>query len=227
MFLDENNDYLTVWKLAHNWANVSPDNSDPSALPNEVKQGIHRTLSAIANRAITARNRKKVIFADEDTFEFLFFEIFNYLKLLKVQRKSVYDKSFLDSVYVKRAEVLRWCQNDFLDPPPIWQLSESNSSSSVSNDNDDEDEETSWYDSLTPKRKQKVACLELAKKLWKINPEWSYEEVFRHSIMKQYGNPEVFTLRSFKEWAREFAPETAKIGGRPKASNTYEQLKKR
>lgn len=226
MFLEESDDYRTVWKLAHQWANAPLENSDPANLPSEIKHNIHRVLAAIGNKSISARNKKGLIFADNGAFDFYVFELFNYLKLIRMQRTSKFDQPFLDSIYVKRPEVLRWCQNDFITPPQFWAPAIP-AAATPEETQTDEDEETGWYEDLTDKRKKRVACLEVAKKLWSINPEQSYEDVFRHPIMQQYGNPQIFSLRSFKEWANPFASEFAKTGGRPKDSNPYDQLKKR
>lgn len=225
MYLD-NNDYQTVWRLAHNWAGGDPDTNYADKLPTELTEAIHRLMHAAYNRAILIRNRKRAFFLDESFLSSVF--DFNHTnRFLKCLRKDVFDKAYLDAIYVKRGDVLRWCQKEFYEPPPVWRLAETSSAPVLTNESADDDKETDWYENLTPARKQRVACLELAKKLWKINPNQTYEEVFRHSDMIQFGNPQVFSLNSFKKWAREFAPDPAKIGGRPKETNSYEALKKR
>lgn len=225
MFLDVSEDYQTVWKLAHLWADVPFENSDPTNLPLAVRTYIHRMLSAIANKHIAARNRNRLIFADEGAFDFLFFELFNYMKLLKVQRREIFDKPFLDSIYVKRPEVLRWCQTDFLEPPSIWKLPEPLDTAADSKNAQEDEDETGWYDSLTDPRKKRVACLEMAKLLWKANPKLSYAEVYNHPAMAQYGNRSIFTtLNSFKRWAGKFAPEEIRQGGRHEKSSNYDDL---
>lgn len=223
MYLDSK-DFQTVWRLAHNWVDADPDKSDPAALPDDLKEAIHRLMQAAFSQTISVRTRKRSFFFEE-SFLASIFDHGHFNRFLRCLRKDEFDKAYLDSVYVKRGDILRWCQNEFLDPPPIWRLAET--TSAPANEGVEDDEATEWYERLTEARKQRVTCLEMAKKLWKINPEQKYEEVFRHPIMKQYGNPEVFTLNAFKKWAREFAPEYAKTGGRPKETNPYEQLKKR
>ncbi|WP_143057498.1 hypothetical protein [Nitrosomonas sp. Nm51] len=69
---------------------------------------------------------------------------------------------------------------------------------------------------MTEQRKMKVACLELAKMLWKENPNQTYEEIRTHPVMRQYGNPSVFTPESFRNWAKNVSSEYAKKGGRRK-----------
>ena len=110
--------------------------------------------------------------------------------------------------------MLSWCEEDYLNPPPIWQIKNNLLNNPETYDSSD-DENLTWYSELTEARKKRVACLELAKKLWLISPNLTYEEIYNHPTMKQFGNPTVFSLEAFKKWSRSFAPDEAKIGGRP------------
>jgi hypothetical protein len=183
-------------------------------------------MHAAMNQTISVRTRNRGFFF-EDSFLASIVDHGHFNKFLKCLRKDVFDKAYLDTIYVRRSDVLRWCQNEFLTPPPVWRLPETTQEPPTLSVNEQDDEDNDWYTALTTKRKQRVSCLEMAKKLWEINPDWSYEEVYRNPIMLRYGNPAVFTLKSFKKWAREFAPDAAKSGGRPKITNDYEALIKR
>jgi hypothetical protein len=217
MYLDSK-DYQTVWQLAHNWVGANPVESDPSALPAELKEAIHRLMLAALNQAISIRTRKWSFFVD-DTFMSFIIDFGHFKKFRKCARYDEFDKAYLDSIYVKRSDVLRWCQNEFLTPPPIWQPAEINSQTPAQDNDAEEDEETGWYENLSGKRKQRVACLEMAKRLWEIKEKQTYGEVFNHPQMLLYCKPSAFSsLRAFKVWAGEFAPEYAKNGGREKES---------
>lgn len=113
-------DYRTVWQLAHNWAGQDSQNSTSSDPSPEVKEAIYRILVAIGNRLISVRTSDFVIFKDDSFLNFLF-EIRHYLKFDACKRKGKFDKEYLDSLYVWRPEVIRWCQNDLLPIPPCWQ----------------------------------------------------------------------------------------------------------
>ena len=56
MHWDDNPDYETIWKLAHNWVNADPNESDENALSPELKKYIHRLLEAVDQRHISVRN---------------------------------------------------------------------------------------------------------------------------------------------------------------------------
>jgi adenylate kinase family enzyme len=213
MYLDSH-DYQTVWKLAHKWCGVNCNEFNEDELPEEVRLYIHRILAAINSKKITVRNKSMQIFHEETWVDFIF-DLKHHIKINRCLKKDIFVKEYLDSLYVKRSEVLSWCINDFLEPPFIWRT-ENSFGVQVSNfyDSSDDDNE-GWYNELTERRKQRVACLEMAKKLWTINASQSYEQIYNHPVMKQYGNSNVFSLDAFKKWARPFAPDQIKEGGRP------------
>lgn len=204
----ENSDFATVWNLAHNWTGFDPQTTDAEQLPQEVKECIHRILYAAVVGQTYLRIKSRQIFEDESMPTFLF-DIRYFRKAKKCLRQDEFDKEFLNSLYVRRASVLAWCLKDFLEPPPIWRLPQTTSAV-----NEAEDESETWYDNLTPNRRKRVACLEMAQVLWKLNPQAAYKEIYEHSAMKQYANPKVFSFDAFKKWARRYAPESATRGGR-------------
>ena len=61
MFLDNKEEFQTVWQLAHNWIEVDPDKTDTNAVSSELKNTIHRLLLAITSKNITARTRRWAI----------------------------------------------------------------------------------------------------------------------------------------------------------------------
>lgn len=211
MYLD-NKDYQTVWQLAHNWVNADPDKSDCTALSAELKEVIHRLMSAALHRGISIRTRRMAFFTDED-FLSLIIEFHHFRKFWKCLRGDIFNKAYLDAIYLKRGDVLRWCHNEFLPAPPIWQTAIANTSTSNETTDDSDDDKDNWYDKVSPRRKERITCLEIAKQLWKDNPELSYEQVHLHPTMTHYGYGASFTKAMFKKWARPFASDFAKKGG--------------
>lgn len=115
MYLDSK-DYQTVWQLAHNWVDADPEKSDPNLLPDELKHSIHRLMSAAINQAIPSRTRRFKLFMDDSFFTWLF-DFLHFRKFGKCLRNDEFDKPYLSSIYLKRGDVLRWCQSEFLSPP--------------------------------------------------------------------------------------------------------------
>lgn len=214
MYLDSK-DYQTIWSLAHSWTGYDSDATDPQALPQEVQDVIYRMMAAIFRNGLPARTKRFLIFMDESLFTFIV-DFRHYVRFYKCLHSDVFDKSYLKSLYVRRPNVLAWCEKEYLDPPPIWRISGPNTSAAQPDESDDENQ--GWYDELTEPRKRRAGCLEVAKRLWAINPNQTYEQVYNHQDMKKYGNPSSFSFNAFKKWARACAPDYAKNGGRRKES---------
>ena len=118
MYLD-GRDFQTVWQLAHNWANADPNKSDPNTLSFELVEAIHRLLSAIVIRAIAARTRR-ISILDNDSIGTVIFDSIHHIKINTCLRKDRFDKDYLDSIYVKRSDVLNWCDRERIAPPALW-----------------------------------------------------------------------------------------------------------
>lgn len=111
MYLDTK-DFQTVWQLAHNWVGSDPDKSDPKTLSTELKETIHRLMSAITNHDLSVRTRRMPFFQDGSFFAFIF-EFHHYKNFWKCLSRDEFNKAYLDSRYIMRGDVLRWCQNEF------------------------------------------------------------------------------------------------------------------
>ena len=118
MFRD-GGDFQTVWRLAHNWVNADPDTSDVNALSPELVQAIHRLMIAMRARHIAARTKSGAIFWDDSFFSNIF-DLRHYFKFLRCLKTSKFDKVYLDSLYVRRGNVLSWCVREYIAPPALW-----------------------------------------------------------------------------------------------------------
>ncbi|HNP52282.1 MAG TPA: hypothetical protein PKJ85_10875 [Nitrosomonas nitrosa] len=219
MFLDNKEEFQTVWQLAHNWTGANQDETDTVEISHELKITIHRLLHAMVCQEISARTRKRRILEDNSNITFIL-DIYHNYKFFQCLRKNEFDKAYLDNLYVKRNEVIKWCAHViYLDPPPCWAPKKPLSAErSLAETMEIEDEDKGWYEKLTDLRRKKVASLELAKMLWEKDENQSYEQIRNHPIMKQYGNPSVFTPDAFQSWAKEYASDYARKGGRRKKS---------
>lgn len=216
MHVENSPDFKTVWELAHNWVSADSTKTDPTAVSTELRVAIHRLMHAMANGKITVRWKGLRIFMDESYISSIL-DIYHIYKFYRCLRKNKFDKNYLNNLYAKRSEVIDWCINvERLDPPPCWTINNPQSLHLI----DIDEESDGWYEALTERRRKKVACLELAKKLWEENPDQSYEEIRKHPLMKQYGNPSVFTDDAFQRWAKDYASDFARKSGRRKKSKT-------
>ena len=210
MYLDSK-DFQTVWRLAHNWVGADPDKSDPNALSTELKEAIHRLMSAAISRAITIRTRRMKFFMDE-TFLSIIFEFHHYKKFWKCLNGDEFNKAYLDSIYVKRGDVLRWCQNEFHEPPPVWRLADlekqhqQEPATKTNAINRPKDEET-----------DRQLCKAIAATLWSLDPNIHPTHMARSKVIQQYGQGRFYKdLNTIKKWIAEVDPlKDQRKSGRP------------
>lgn len=215
MHVENSPDFKSIWQLSHNWINANPENTDISSISPELRIAIHRLMHAMTTREITARWKGLRIFMD-DSFLSLIFDLYHDFKFYLCLRRNKFDKQYLDNLYAKRNEVITWCEKvALLSPPPCWTQNQITVTSQTA---ETEDENKNWHDEMTDRRRKITGCLELARKLWEENPNQSYDQIYNQSTMQKYGNPSVFSKDSFQEWAKDYASEFAKKGGRRKKS---------
>ncbi|PXW85017.1 hypothetical protein C8R34_12251 [Nitrosomonas sp. Nm84] len=215
MHVENNPDFKSIWQLAHDWAGEKSDQTDSAAISSGLRLAIDRLIRAIGSKEISARWKGHRIFFD-DSFLSIIFDFRHTIKFYRWLMHNKFSKDYLDNLYVKRNEVITWCEKvALLAPPPCWTQ---NQITATGQTVETEDENKNWHDEMTDRRRKITGCLELARKLWKENPNHSYDQIYNHSIMQKYGNPSVFSKDSFQEWAKEYAPELARKGGRRKKS---------
>lgn len=216
MHVENNPDFKSIWQLAHDWAGEKPDQTDPNAISPELRLAIDRLIRAVGNKEISGRWKGYRIFLG-NFFLSLILEPIHCIKFYRWLMYHQFSTDYLDNLYVKRNEVITWCENvALLDPPPCWSLKKSTANNPATSELvDPDDENNSWYDKITERRRQRVVCIELAKQLWEVNPNLSYDEMKSHPIMQQYGYSSTFPLKPFKNLVRFVASESAQSPGAP------------
>ncbi|SFF15026.1 hypothetical protein [Nitrosomonas sp. Nm166] len=219
MHVENNPDFKTIWQLAHDWAGEKPDQTDPNAISPKLRLYIDRLIRGIGSKEISARWKGHRIFIDESFLTFVF-DLRHFIKFYIWVMFNKFSKDYLDNLYVKRNEVIIWCDRvALLEPPPCWSHKKLAAIDYVNSESvDPDDENNGWYHKITERRRQRVVCIELAKQLWELNPNLSYEEMQNHSIMQQFGYSSTFSSKSFKNLVRSVASVSAQSPGAPAKS---------
>lgn len=213
MRLDENPDYETIWKLAHNWANVDPEESDANALSPEIKKYIHRLLDAVRNRDISVRNDFRRIFLDDSFITFII-DFFHFIKIRSHLRSNKSNKTYLDSLYVQRNEVLSWCINvAYLAPPACWSCPQLTNEKVISKN-------TKNY---RPKdeTEDRIRCHAIASALWELDPIIHPVHIYRSKILQRFGNAKQYNEETIKNWIAEVDPQKDQRKRGPPPKNEY------
>lgn len=119
MFLDNKKAFQTVWQLAHSWIDADPIETDTNAMSQELKDAIHQLMFAIRKNEISVRTRERLIFIDNSVIS-LAAEALHYKKIDSCLKQDQFNQKYLDSLYVKRNEVLDWCARIYCEPPSCW-----------------------------------------------------------------------------------------------------------
>lgn len=219
MYIKNNPDFKTVWQLAHDLADEESDKTDPNAISPELRIAIDRLIRAIGGKEISGRWKGYRIFYDNSIFSFIF-DFRHVIRFYLLLIHNNISRNYLDNLYVKRNEVINWCENIILiDPPLCWSDKKSATNNPAMNGSvDPDDENNSWYDKISERRRQRVVCIELAKQLWEKDSSLSYEDVQNHPVMQQFGYSSTFASTAFKNLVRTVASDYAKSPGAPTKS---------
>lgn len=214
VFVKNRQEFLSIWSIAHAWEGLEPELTNAQDIPASIQANMDMLMLAYFRKEIIIRRSNGYRLIGHSLLYSIFLMDKEYMRLSdQLYRKDPLDKEFLDSLYVMRSDILHWCEKEFREPPACW-MPIARTTPVDERAAEDDDESTTWYDKLTDRRKTIVAGLEVAKALWKQNDSLSYDEVYRHPAMTTPGFHRAFSLDSFKKWARPFAPEKVRAGGR-------------
>ncbi len=217
MRLDDNPDYQTIWQLAHNWENADPNESDENALSPELKKHIHRLLEASDKQEISVQTRQRRILID-DSFFALVADFVHIIKFKILLRGSKANRIYLDSLFVKRNEVIDWCTKDYIDIPPCWAQKQ------LPNEQVTE-KETKNYRPAN-ETEDRIRCQAIASALWELDPDIHPVHMARSKIMQRFGNGRTYGEETIKEWIRDVDPiKNRKKGAPPKIQYQIELIK--
>lgn len=195
MHLDDNPDYMTIWKLAHDWVNADLKGSDENTISFEIKNYIHRLLEASYRRDISVRTHQRRIFIDESYIS-LVIDLTHTIKFMFYLRGNKINKIYFDSLYVKRNEVLNWCINiAYLDFPPCWapkQLTHGQTANKDSKNYRPSDE-----------NEDRIRCQAIASALWELDPAIHPQHIVTSKIMQRFGNGKQYNEDTLKSWIAE------------------------
>ena len=217
MFLDDNPDYQTVWQLAHNWADADPDKTDTNAISPKLRENIIRLMLAIRNKKISARTRKRSIFIDDSVIS-LIVDTPHYLKTLSCLLKDAINKAYLDSLYVKREEVIDLCIRSHYDPPSCW----------MPKHLPDEQLKTKEAKNYRPadETEDRIRCQAIASALWELDPAIHPVHMAQSTIMQRFGNGRDYSEETIKDWIKNVDPQKKrKKGAPPKIQYKIELIK--
>lgn len=206
MYLDNKEEFQTVWELAHNWRNADSNKTDVNNLSFDLKTAIHQMIYAARAQEISVRTRQRSIFIDDSIFT-LIFDFFHFLKINACLKQNKFNKSYLDSIYVKRNEVVDWCTKIYLEPPSCWAPKNLTSelSDKPTNKNRPKAEET-----------DRLTCQAIARTLWALDPNIHPTHIARSDALQRFGNGKHYAHETIRKWISDLDPlKDQRNAGRP------------
>jgi hypothetical protein len=121
-------------------------------------------------------------------------------KLLEMVVQGRFEQTILDSLFVTRSEVLRWCEEDFLTPPAIWAPGAKTTGGA--------EVQKVAVGRHREEAIDKLLCQAIARTLWDIDPQIPPAHMIKHKAILKYGNAGLYedddTIRG---WIVEFDPQ--------------------
>lgn len=109
---------LSVWEISHRWHDFDPDESDPKKLPRPIRERIRQLLQALTYGLNPYDANDQDILVEEIWFTGIRKTEFA-LKLERHLNQRIYEKEFLNSIFIRQNELERWCWR-FNEPLPFF-----------------------------------------------------------------------------------------------------------
>lgn len=199
----ESEDYRSIWDLAHQWAGYDSSKTDHENLPPQVKLNLQRLAAGIVSDQLPAKTKHYAILMNDSVMEGLVFcrHLYRLIKCREGNHKNI---SYLQSVYVRRAYFLNWCEKEQHPHSDFWVLTQVQANHAVTNRPKDELED-------------KAVCRALARTYWDIDPNIHPAHMAASKAIRKYANGDQYDEQTIKGWISDLDPLSKdRNKGRPK-----------
>jgi len=119
-FLNNTREFLSLWRIAHEWEGLNPEQTDRQNPPEAVKQRVYKLILGYFRDELQLRKHSGGRVPEED-IELLIFNLNrDRVRLRRCVFENEFNADFVDSIYVMRSDILSWCQKEFITPPACW-----------------------------------------------------------------------------------------------------------
>lgn len=211
-------EFETIWNVAHKWGNLDPTTSKVESLDDEAKIRIQRIARAIMFRQLSLRRADNLPVMDSPYLLVNFFvDPVTFWKVRNTYFTDEFDHAFLNTHYISRSELLRWCETQYLTYPEFWL--EDNSISQIPQQQRDKP--------ASQKDKDKAACRAIAQSFWKIDPRIHPSHMAESYFLREYGNAKNYRDdKTVRGWIADLDPQAElRKPGRPNDIEYFIDLK--
>lgn len=243
-------DSLSVWDIGFRWANLDPD-SLWLRLPMPVKDNFRLLMEAILAgeilcETLTLAKRPSDSKADPR------FYIRSYIDAVHdcIAGQS-YNRKLLRWATISRMDFMEWCENRGIPEPEFWfppgwklhfEMPEGGTTALRAEHVEPESEVSveihynipdlhpreksisreSNKQKLTANQEARIACQQIARNIWKSEPERTIASIVKDDLIQKYGGAGPYADDTVRGWIKKVAPLSVKSRrGRPK-KNGYD-----
>lgn len=213
---------LSVWEVAHRWAG-----RDPSAyrfrLPLSVRDYARILVDAIYHGELPSSTLQMDKWKAEDGEDMKPYFIRHHLEdVWACTAGKAYDRSFLKWASIDRWDMKTWCDAHSIPLPefwfpPGWGLEFDWTSAERKAEAPEDDTVDGTQDRLRASARTRIACQEIAKAIWREEPETTIAAMVRHESVRRLGGGAYFSDEALRGWLSAVAPPAVKAKrGRPR-----------
>lgn len=233
-------DELSVWDISFRWAGYDP-RKFYFRIPLEVENNFRNLMDAILSAEIDCISislEKREYESDEKMFS-IYYWIDDIHSCIAAQD---FNKKLLKWAHVERYAFMEWCERRSIPLPQFWfpegwnltyqlppdelhpgywymrkdwtreQLDEYNNLVEANRN-----KEGLGRSALRPNQEAKAACQQIARAIWKKEPDRTIASVVKDELIQEYCDAQRYAPVTVREWVREVAPQdVSDRRGRPR-----------
>lgn len=209
---------LSAWEIGFRWAGLDQKGLH-LRLPLQVRDNFRLMMDAILNGQLICSSLSLNKWQPEDGEEERPFFIRHHLVDVEACIWGVrFNRKLLRWAAIDRGDFLEWCERQGIPPPEFWfpkgwkldfELPHEEEDASVEADN------TSG-EPLRPSAQHRIACQEIAKTLWKDEPDTTIAAMVKDARIRKLGGGAHYSEDTVRRWLSAVAPLSVKEKrGRP------------
>jgi|SRR6185437_13663520 len=208
---------LSVWEIGFRWVGLDQSGLH-LRLPLQVRDNFRLMMDAILNGNLVCSTLSLNKWQPEDGDDERPFFIRHHLADVEACVAGVrFNRKLLRWGAIDRWDFLEWCERQGIPPPEFWfPKGWKLEFESPREDEDASDEAGSTSELLRPSAQHRIACQEIAKALWKEEPDTTIAAMVKDERIRKWGGAAHYSEDTVRRWLSAVAPASVKEKrGRP------------
>lgn len=200
-------EFKSFWEIAFRWEDQEPPDQDVPVLPEGVQKRLEQLIWAFRREKIAIRHSSGIPVRHGDLFE-MFIMDWTVIRLARCLARKRFPHALLSRRFAYRAEVLKWCEDEYIDLPEFWLTARLNPPDELSATSLSNPEHAAFLNTLLNHANRhknakfdSMICQAIARTLWDEHPDLTIEELKQYRAIQIYGNARAYTGKNtVREW---------------------------